>query len=344
MKKTNLNYFEIKEITIDKINQKYQKEMLELLSKAYAKAKYELDRDIYQLIESMAQDEGTDFLSAKRLLNELELKQWKMSMQQYEDNSKMYDMLSPNMQREVDRASYRMRISRIQAIQEHIDIQVDYLLNMEQKLLFDVLKKQYKNTYYHKVYDLQTIKGYSNLNAVSPRKLEYLLSEKWAIDEKNIPERILNRKAKVTNTIREELLQKNLQNRSTRETVKVVAERLDMSQRASSNLLRTESARVNSVATLQGFIDEGVEKFENSSVLDHKTSQICRWQDGKVYYVRDYKIGVTAPPFHSSCRTVAVAHYDDMWEYERASEFADGSRLKVDGKMDYYKWYDTYVK
>ena len=55
----------------------------------------------------------------------------------------------------------------------------------------------------------------------------------------------------------------------------------------------------------------GVEKYQLVATLDLRTTEICISLDGKVFFVKDYERGVTAPPFHINCRTTTVPYYDD---------------------------------
>jgi NAD+--asparagine ADP-ribosyltransferase len=41
-----------------------------------------------------------------------------------------------------------------------------------------------------------------------------------------------------------------------------------------------------------------VERFEIVATLDSHTSEICRELDGHVEEMKNYEVGVTAPPFH----------------------------------------------
>ncbi|ADU94518.1 head morphogenesis protein SPP1 gp7 [Geobacillus sp. Y412MC52] len=71
-----------------------------------------------------------------------------------------------------------------------------------------------------------------------------------------------------------------------------------------------------------------------------RTSDICRYQDGKVYNVRDYQPGTNAPPFHVRCRTTTIPHFDE-------SEYTNGEkRQSMNGVVDsvsYEEWYNKNV-
>ena len=91
--------------------------------------------------------------------------------------------------------------------------------------------------------------------------------------------------------------------------------------------------------------DLGCEKYEVIATLDDRTSSICRSMDSKVFDMKDYQVGVTAPPFHVNCRTVTAPYYDkiDGDINLRASRTEDDDYKLVDVK-DYQDWYDRYVE
>ncbi|EQH66528.1 phage head morphogenesis, SPP1 gp7 family domain protein [Clostridioides difficile DA00273] len=68
----------------------------------------------------------------------------------------------------------------------------------------------------------------------------------------------------------------------------------------------TESAFFASASRKDCFNDLDVEKYEIIATLDLRTSNICRELDGKVFDMKDYQVGITAPPFHCRCRTTTA--------------------------------------
>ena len=95
----------------------------------------------------------------------------------------------------------------------------------------------------------------------------------------------------------------------------------------------------------------GVKKYKIVAVLDIKTSNICRELDGKVFDMKDFNIGITAPPFHPHCRSVAVPYINDETQRKmekRAGRAArdpvTGKTVTADGNLTYKQWHEKYVK
>ena len=90
-------------------------------------------------------------------------------------------------------------------------------------------------------------------------------------------------------------------------------------------LVMTESAFFASDSRKRCFEELWVQKYINIATLDSKTSEECREIDGTIFDMKDYKIGVTAPPYHIRCRTTTAPYFEDEFEFgERAARNTDG--------------------
>ncbi len=54
-----------------------------------------------------------------------------------------------------------------------------------------------------------------------------------------------------------------------------------------------------------------VERYQILGESDCKHYKICKNNNNKVYYLSEYKIGKTAPPFHEQCTCTVVPYFDD---------------------------------
>ena len=80
-----------------------------------------------------------------------------------------------------------------------------------------------------------------------------------------------------------------------------------------------------------------VKKYEILGNLDESTCSVCGEMDGKVFKVKDWKTGVTAPPFHDFCRCTTTPHIPDDFG-ERAARDKDGKTYYVSSNIKYTKW------
>ena len=66
--------------------------------------------------------------------------------------------------------------------------------------------------------------------------------------------------------------------------------------------------------------------------------------DLKVFDLKNYEIGITAPPFHVNCRSVTIPYFDDEEEGERAARDPETRKtVYVSDKMTYKEWKQKFL-
>lgn len=107
-----------------------------------------------------------------------------------------------------------------------------------------------------------------------------------------------------------------------------------------NNLYKAENDQLKQLENL------GVEKYQIIGTLDTHTCSKCGKMDGKVFDLKKYEIGVTAPPFCEDCRCTIMPYFDDDFDDvgERIARGYDGKTYYVPGNMTYSKWKKTIQK
>lgn len=98
----------------------------------------------------------------------------------------------------------------------------------------------------------------------------------------------------------------------------------------------TEGAYFGTAAEKECFEELGVEKYEIIATLDSRTSKICRSLDGKRLPVKEFRVGVTAPPFHPWCRSTVCPCFDDFGEKA-------GEKYCIPEDMSYEDWKEKFA-
>ena len=83
--------------------------------------------------------------------------------------------------------------------------------------------------------------------------------------------------------------------------------------------------------------------YEWQSILDSRTSEFCRWADGKVYYYEDGSGdlgGPITPPAHNRCRSHTAPIFAKYSDIGLDKSYADVFSGKPSGKETYYQWLD----
>lgn len=320
-------------------NDKYVAEIF----KMYKGAAENIDRDIFGILNSM---DEVSMSEAKKLLNKKEVKSFRNNLSDFTNASK--DFITPDLEKELDVASKRVRISRLQAMQLSLKSNVAVLLNKEQQKLFAHLSNQYTSSYYEDLYELQRITGYEQINKLSPSFVEEVLNTSWANDGKNFSDRIWIRKDKLLSSLDTNLKQGLITGRSPDKISAEISHELDVSKSNAKRLVQTESAAIHASSRKSMFKQMGVEKYEILATLDTRTTEICRGLDGKVFNVKDYEVGITAPPFHVYCRSTTIPYFDDDIQDEiverRAARNVRTGKSTTVPDMTYKTWFKRYVQ
>lgn len=341
-------YWDKRSLKLSQKEFKDSRAYVEELRKFYDQELDKIKEKIYfHLLKTQDEQGGISLQDAKKLLSDDELAVFKRGLANFREKSKR--TISPETQRELDLISRRVRISRLQAMEIELKKTVASLMTREEKGLFAHLGKTYESRYYQELYGLQRITGYRTIQAVSKNKLETLINTPWTSDGREFSARIWTRRDKLVLSLRDTLMKDLARGSNLDDAIKSIAKEFETSKANAARLVYTESAAISSKATFDSYKDAGLEYYQILATLDLKTSNICRDMDGKVFPMKDYKVGITAPPFHPNCRSTTVPYFDD--EIQREIDQATGrmARDPVTGKsvnvgdLSYKEWYDKYV-
>lgn len=330
IEKLNENVFRESEEYVKGIRKIYDFEVNKIQDKIYN-----------HLTKLQAEAGGISLFEAKKMLNDKELSLFNMDLDEFMKKSK--GSITPEIERELDIISHRVRISRLQAMELELKKTVANLMSKEDKGLFNHLGKTYEKRYYNELYELHRIVGYSNFQSIDKGTLKTILKTPWTSDGNEFSNRIWERGNKLVNSLKDNLTRDIIRGTSPDESIKNIAKEFETSKYSATRLVMTETAATNSKAVQDSYKKLGVEKYEIVATLDLKTSQICRDMDGRVFEYKDYKIGITAPPFHPNCRTTTVPYFDDIDDETRMMRNPETGKSERIEKLSYGEWYEKYV-
>ena len=316
------------------------------IEESFYQAQREIENKINSWYVRFANNNEITINEAKKLLNSNELKEFKWDVQEYIKYGHENE-LNELWIKELENASTKYHISRLEALKIQTQQTMEKLFGNELDEVDNLTKNSYINNYFHTMFEYQ--KGFNvgfNVTNIDQNKLSKIVNKPWAVDEKNFSERIWGNKTKLINELHNELTKMCLTGKSPDESIKYLSKKFNTSKAQAGNLIMTENAYFSQLAQKDCFNALDVEKYEIVATLDSHTSEICKEQDGKVYNMKDYQPGITAPPFHNYCRSTTVPHFDDDFdlEGERAARDEDGKTYYVSDKMKYDDWYKKYVQ
>ncbi|WP_332869672.1 polymorphic toxin type 50 domain-containing protein [Clostridioides difficile] len=324
-------------------NNKSIKYYLEL-EKQYKLAMNSIEKEILSWYNRFAKNEGISLLEAKKLLNTRELEEFKWSVEEYIKYGKE-NAINQKWMKELENASARVHITRLEALKLQIQQQVEVLYGNELDSIDRLMKDIYTSGYNHTSFIIQQgINVGWSLMPLDTNKINKVISKPWTSDGLNFSERIWSKhRSALINELHTKLTQSIIRGENPKNLVNDFAKMFNVSKSQAKNLIMTESAFFASASRKDCFNDLDVEKYEIVATLDLRTSNICRELDGKVFDMKDYQVGVTAPPFHCRCRTTTAPWFEDEEGY-RAAKGKDGKTYYVSSSMKYNEWYEKYVK
>ena len=331
-----------------------EESLLDQGDKCYQEIKYQyqvalsnIEKDLSYWYHRFAINNETTLSDVNRLLNSKEIKELKWTVQEYikygQENA-----VNQKWMKELENASAKAHITRLEAMKLQVQHHIEILYDKEIKSVGDIMKNIYENGYYHTAFEIaKGISVASNLAKLDDNRISKVINKPWTTDGLNFSKRIWGKhRPQLINELHTHLTQSIIRGEDPQKAINAIAKKFDVSKKQAGNLIMTESAFFASASQKDCYNDLDVEKYEIVATLDLKTSKTCRYLDGKVFEMKDYEVGVTAPPFHNYCRTVTAPYFNDEFtaNEKRIARNSDGQVYYVDANMKYNEWYDKYVK
>lgn len=315
------------------------------IEKIYNQAQKEIEGKINTWYQRFAANNGVSMAEARKMLSGADLKEFKWDVDDYikygKDNA-----LTGNWMKELENASAKFHISRLEALKMHTRHSLEIVCEKQLGVVSGTMADVLESGYYHTAYELQ--KGFGigwDIAGLDQSHIEKLLSKPWAVDGKNFSERIWDDKQKLISEVHNELTRNVMLGQDPQKAIDAIAKKMNTSKHNAGRLVMTEEAYFSSAAQKDCFNDLDVEEYEIVATLDSHTSDICQSLDGKVFPMKDFQPGVTAPPFHVYCRSTTVPYFEEDFGQvgERAARDEDGKTYYVPADMTYQKWKETFV-
>lgn len=312
------------------------------LEKQYRNVSKEIEREITNWYSRFATENKITMAEAKKLLNSRELAEFRWDVKDYikygQENA-----LNQQWMKELENASIRVHVSRLEALQLQMQQQIEVLYDNQLDGIDTLLRNIYSEDYYHTAYEIQ--KGFNvgwDLHRFDANQLNNVISKPWSLDRKTFSDRLWTNKQQLLGSLQTHLTQTIVLGQAPDRAIKSIADEFRVSKKQAGRLVMTESAAFSSLGRKDCFRDLEVEQYEIVATLDMKTSAICQELDGKVFDMKDYQVGITANPFHPWCRTTTAPFFEDDYS-ERAARGEDGETYYVPSEMKYKEWKKTFV-
>lgn len=315
----------------------------EEISKVYDESKKHIEKNVKGIFNKFSLEYGLTKKEAEQVVNLMRSKKSRNLVPALN-----LAPMSERVQRvlnDLNSPAYVSRINRLQKLIDEIDNVQRYIAKHEISKTTDLYKDVAKHGYYNNIHQMQIQTGIGfSFNVLDEDLVERLIKTPW--NGRNYSERIWNNTRKLSETLKDEVLQAVLTGKKEKDVTDGLINRFNVGEFESKRLIRTETAHINNEMEALSYEEADIEKYRFVAVLDTRTSHICREHDYKVYKVSERQVGVNYPPLHPFCRSTTIAVFDDEDLTElsrRARDPKTGKTTTIPGDMDYEDWYDKYV-
>ena len=304
-----------------------------------------LDGKINAWYQRFASNNKISMIEARRLLNSDELEEFKWDVQDYikygEENG-----INQQWMKELENASAKVHISRLEALKLQTQQELEKLYGNYHDSIDEHITNLYTSGYYHTAFEVQRGMGVGwQMQNFNSEKVSDIIHKPWAVDGRNFSDRVWMDKTRLINIMHDSLTRMCITGESPDRAIQEISKNMKVSRSQAARIVQTESAAFSAKAQESCFSDLGVEEFQVVETLDSNTCDTCGEMDGKHFQMKDYKIGVTVPPFHPNCRGCTCPYFDDEFDSvgERAARGEDGKTYYVPADTTFEEWKKSFV-
>ncbi len=213
------------------------------------------------------------------------------------------------------------KLNRLEGLQLSVQMKQYGSGSIEQAEMEKVLQQAYEKGY------LSTMKGLENTGSffgINESVMKATVNTQW-INGENYSDRIWKNKNALINSLNTDLRNGVIRGDTYDDIVRQIRQRNDVNISNAKRLVATESAFVMNQANMQAFMSAGIKRYEWCSVMDSRTSQVCKDLDGEVFEFDKAQVGANYPPMHSWCRSTVVPVENNSAKAQ-ASELIDEAK------------------
>ena len=300
---SNKSYWLKRSVELDKVATKVEKEVMKELSALYRDAFRSIEKEVNDFMMKYAVDHKLDYATVTQMLTPIDLAEYN---QRIEELYAMYrDTGSEYIKIEIDRLNARAKITRLQALQDAINVELTKVTHEYQMTLEDTLIGLFTEQY-KEVSELMGVMA----PVINREAIKTIIEYPYA--GKMFSDRIWDNKDALVKHIKQNLTAGIIRGDSIQKMSRQLKKDLNVLYYQAERLVRTETNYAMNQGHLKGYADSGVvEKYEFLAAIDSRTSKLCKNQNGKVYKLSDATVGVNYPPLHPNCRSTVIPVLED---------------------------------
>lgn len=281
-------YWEKRQTELMKRLEKGTENTINSLVEAYERTTKSINKEIAKIFNKYATDGKLTNKEAIKLLSTKETKEFYNKLLEQIDTIDDVD-IKRKLLAKYNAPAYTYRISRYEALQQNIDIELKKLANIEQNITEIRYLDTIKETYYRNIFNTQQNLGFAfSFAQMDNRTIQMMLAENWT-NNANFSKRIWNNSEKLGNYLRVQLTADSMSGKSIQKISKELSEYMNVGLYNATRLVRTEVNHFANEAEMLSYEELDIEKYRFIATLDNVTCEHCAELDNKVFKVKDRK-------------------------------------------------------
>ena len=300
---SNKSYWLKRSEELDKVAKKVEKEVMKELSALYRDAFRSIEKEVNDFMMKYAEDHKLDYTTATQMLTPIDLAEYNEKIQEL--HAMYRDTKSEHIKIEIDRLNARAKITRLQALQDAINVELTKVTHEYQMTLEDTLIGLFTDQY-REVSELMGVMA----PVINREAIKTIIEYPYA--GKMFSDRIWDNKDALVKHIHQNLTVGIIRGDSVQKMARQLKKDLNVLYYQAERLVRTETNYAMNQGHKKGYEDSGVvERYEFLAAIDSRTSKLCKNQDGKVYKLKSAVVGKNYPPLHPNCRSTVIPVLED---------------------------------
>lgn len=294
MARKPINYWEKRSTELMRRLEKGTENTINSLIQAYEQATKNINKEIAKIYKNFAKDTGLSKETLTQMLNERESEQYYKNLLEVINNNITDENIKRKLLAKYNAPAYSYRISRYEALQQNIDVELKKLANIEQQITEIRYVDTINETYYRNIYNVQQNLGYAfSFNQIDTKTINLLLNENWTpnpiSDASNYSKRIWNNSEKLGNYLKINFTADTMSGKSIAKISKELSEYMNVGLYNATRLVRTEVNHFANEAEMLSYEELDVDQYRFIATLDNVTCEHCAELDNKVFNVKDRK-------------------------------------------------------
>jgi len=283
------NYWETRSTELLKRLEKKTENTIDDLIKIYEQATKNINKEITKILNNYGKNSTLDKKILTQLLNKKETDTYYKNLLNVINNNITDENIKNKLLTKYNSPSYSYRISRYQALQENIDVELKKLANLEQQITEIRYIDTIREGYYYNIYDIQKGLGIGfNFSQIDNRTINLMLNENWT-NNANFSQRIWNNSEKLGNYLKTQFTADTMSGKSIQKISQELETYMKVGLNNATRLVRTEVNHFANEAEMLAYEKLDIDKYKFIATLDKVTCEHCAKLDNQIFKVKDRK-------------------------------------------------------